>query len=45
MLGGTGGSEDDKAVFSAAEEAVRSTVAERPGVTQMFASASTAGKH
>ncbi len=41
VLGGRGGSEEDKAVFSAAEEAVRTAVAERPGVTLMFASAST----
>ena len=41
VLGGTGGSEADKAIFSAAEEAVRAAVAERPGVTLMFASAST----
>ena len=41
MLGGSGGSEADKATFAAAEEAVRTAVAERPGVTLMFASAST----
>ena len=41
VLGGTGGSEEDKAIFSAAEEAVRAAIAERPGVTLMFASAST----
>ena len=41
VLGGTGGSEEDKAIFNAAEEAVRTAVAAHPGVTLMFASAST----